>query len=102
MQTGGLAACRNGPRCLWLANNRCKFGHEASTVQNVAQSQNINVPNVSANNATSVTNTSTSEITTLETCMKAIMDRLEQLETRMPPMRNLKGFPPLEGEKKSQ
>ena len=102
IQAGGLAACRNGPRCLWLASNRCKFGHEASTVQNAAQSQNQNVPNAPANNANSVTSTSTSETTTLETCMKAIMDRLGQLETRMPPVRNLTGFPPLEGEKKSQ
>ena len=102
MQTGGLGACRNGPRCLWLANNRCKFGHEAPTVQNAPQSQSQTVPNVTANNATLATNSSSRESSTLETCMKAIMNRLEQLESRMPPMRNLTGFPPLEGEKKSQ
>ena len=36
VQAWGLAICRNGPRCLWLANNRCKFGHEATPVPNAA------------------------------------------------------------------
>ena len=100
MQSWGPAVCRNGTRCLWLANNRCKFRHEDINVPSAVQNQNGN--NVNANNVTTPSTPSSTGNNTVETCMKAIMDRLEQLESRMPVVRNLLGFPPLVGEKKSQ
>ena len=95
-QAWGLTVCRNGPRCSWLANNRCIFQHEASA----AQIQSVN--NVNANIVTTPSSPITTGNSTMESCMKTTMDRLEQLESRMPVMRNLTGFPPLVGEKKSQ
>ena len=98
-QSGGQgdSVCRNGPGCYWLANKRCRFRHEAVTVQSVATPpKNIVI------SATPNSNTNTTSGATIETVMQTIMDRLEQLELRMPPIRNIAGFPPMEGGKKSQ
>ena len=103
MQSWGPAVCKNGTRCSWLANNRCKFRYEDINVPSAAQNQNgNNVNNVNANNVTIPSTPSPTGNNTVEACMKAIMERLEQLESRMPVVRNLSGFPPLVGEKKSQ
>ena len=88
--------CRNGPSCLWLANQRCRFKHEASPASNVENYSNNNANTVAPTSSTSTSGN------TLENCIKAVMDRLEQLERRMPPIINLAGFPPMEGGKKTQ
>ena len=92
-----LTVCANGPGCSWLANNRCKFMHEPRSMNSAAPPQVSNV-----NTVTSTPNVSTSSSDTLNNCMKVILDHLEQLEQRLPPMRNLTDFPPVEGAKKSQ
>ena len=76
---------------MWLANERCRFRQTLSPAPGVDNSSNQSVNNVTQNN-----NTVTSG-NTMETSMKAIMDRLEKLESRMPPTQNLEGFPPMEG-----
>ena len=109
-QTGGWQnrVCNNGPRCLWLANNRCHFRHEASPVRNVTMTPSLPVnseitsPPLEVNSAIPPSNTSIASGSTIETCMQAIMARLEQLELRMPPVMNLTGFPPMDGGKKTQ
>ena len=93
----GNVACKNGPDCYCLANNRCRFRHESAPAQSVATPQ---IPSVV--NATPSYSQTVSSGTTMEACIKAVMDRLEQLELRMTPVRNLAGFPPMEGGKKSQ
>ena len=90
-QGGEVAVCSNGPSCSWLANNRCRFSHQ--TVINVS---------APARNVTTAPEQSTASISTLEGCMKAIMDRLDQLEQRIPPIVKDVGFPLVEGNKKSQ
>ena len=92
-----LTVCANGPGCSWLANNRCKFMHEPRSMNSAAPPQVSSV-----NIVTSTPNVITSSSDTLSNCMKAILDRLDQLEQRLPPMRNLTDFPPVEGAKKSQ
>ena len=87
---------RNGHDCSWLANQRCMFKHENSSAP-VTETTNT----ISVNNVTQVSSSSTIG-TTLESYMKAIMDRLVQLEKRMAPVINLSGFPPMEGGKKNQ
>ena len=93
----GLPACINGPGCSWLANNRCKFLHEPRSVNSATTPQVLNV-----NSAVSAQSASTSSNNTVENCMRAIMDRLDELEKRMPTTRNLTNFPPVEEAKKSQ
>ena len=94
---GEVAICNNGPGCSWLANNRCRFQHEAVPVRSVVPPSASSPP---SNIVTSSSSSSTTTGNTIQGCMKAIMDRLEQLEIRMQP--NLSGFISAEGEKKSQ
>ena len=97
-QTGGgdWMVCRNGPGCSWLANQRCMFKHENSSVPVTETTNTIPVNNVTQGSSSSTIGN------TLESSMKAIMDRLGELEKRMPPVINLSGFPPMEGGKKNQ
>ena len=90
-------ACKNGQGCYWLANNRCRFKHEGAPARNVASPQTHHVVNVTPSYSQAA-----SPGNTMEACIKAVMDRLEQLELRMAPVINLTGFPPMEGGKKSQ
>ena len=91
-----MPVCINGPGCSWLANNRCKFLHEPRSEQNTATTPQVS----SVTSAASATQFSTSSSNTVENCMKAILDRLVELEKRMPPMKNLAGFPPVEAAQK--
>ena len=92
--------CKNGPGCYWLAQNRCRFRHEPLPALSVVTPPRPLVTNVETTAQPS--NASTSSGSTMETFMQAIMTRLEKLELRMPPVRNLTDFPPMEGGKKTQ
>ena len=92
--------CKNGPGCYWLAQNRCRFRHEPLPALSVVIPPRLIVTNVETTAQPS--NTSISSGSTMETFMEAIMNRLEKLELRMPPVRILTDFPPIEGGKKTQ
>ena len=78
--------CWHGESCSWRAANRCNFQHNTSNVQSVLNHSN---QGMSSGN-------------TSEWLMRSIIDRLENIENKVPNIRSATDFPQLPEQKKSQ